>query len=411
VEVGNQERLAGSGAVNGNIVVLSSGQVSPGASPGVVSTVTGNVELFANSIYLAEIDGIRAGEQYDQINVQGTVDVSGAVLSISGGRFRPPTGTVFTLIENDDAGGAADAVKGQFAGLSEGATVRFGGIEATISYVGGSGNDITLTVTELKLIRTVTPGAVVLISDDSGGGGTSLTRKSESPPLTFAETARPVTSSQGLDARPQALETKALERLKVFLKVVDEATGEEEGKAVELDQRVIDDVLGIFQRYRFPNGRYRIYMQEAGKTPRLILDISIRDGRTVATETQQPSEPKPADKGLPAAEQPAKPAAAPAPAPKPAAQDPAAPAEPAAEDAPGKQADVTDQTTGRDLSAWHDVPQHRWSAAAAPLAAALAIGSTTNWRQRMGQLLANPSRLPRTRFHRNRYSPDSSAPP
>ena len=61
---------------------------------------------------------------------RSVIDISGAVLSLSGGSFRPAIGTVFTLIENDDAG---DGVRGQFAGLGEGGTVRFGGIEATIS--------------------------------------------------------------------------------------------------------------------------------------------------------------------------------------------------------------------------------------------------------------------------------------
>lgn len=411
VEVGNQERLAGSGSVSGNIVVLAGGQVSPGASPGVVSTAKGDVVLFANSIYLAEIDGIRPGDQYDQINVQGTVDVSGAVLSISGGRFRLPTGTVFTLIENDDAGGVADRVTGEFLGLREGATVRFGGIEATISYVGGSGNDITLTVTDLRLIRMLTPDAVVLISDDTGGGGISLTRKTESPPLIFTQTARPVTSSDGFDARPPALETQAVERLKVFLRVVDEVTGKEEGKPVELDPRVIDDVLGLFTRYRFPNGRYRIYVQEAGKSPRLILDISIRDGRAVTTETQQPAEEKPAINEQPPAEQPAAPAAAPAPAPKPAAGEaPAEQAEPAAEASQRDQATAKDQAD-QAVAGRQPVRLHRWSAAAAPLAAGLAACAATNWRQRLGQLLSARGKLPLTRFHRSRFRNDSSSSP
>src|SRR5262249_11515605 len=152
---GSGERLAGSGAVNGKVIVLAGGQVSPGASPGVVSTTTGDVVLQSGATYVAEINGASPGDEYDQINVQGSVEISAAELSLSGGAFHPGTGTVFTLIEND----GADGIQGQFAGLAEGATIRFGGIEATISYKGGAGqNDVTLTVTDqLKIIRTNTP--------------------------------------------------------------------------------------------------------------------------------------------------------------------------------------------------------------------------------------------------------------
>jgi autotransporter-associated beta strand protein len=416
VEVGNHERLSGSGAVSGNIVVLAGGMVSPGASPGVVSTLKGDVVLFADAIYLAEIDGTRAGAQYDQINVQGTVDVSGAVLSISGGRFRPPTGTVFTLIANDDAGGVVDRVSGEFRGLPEGATIRFGAIEAKISYVGGSGNDITLTVSDLRLIRSLTPGAVALIRDDTGGGGAiSLARKAESPPVLFSESARPAAISQGTDARPQALETRAVERLRVFLKVVDEVTKKEEGKEVDLDPRVIDDVLGFFQRYRFPNGRYRIYVQEAGKAPRLIIEIVIRDGRAVTPEVESPAlkqeAPAPAQPALeqPAQEQPA-----------PAQEQPARPADPAAARplaqptrAAAMAAPAGHRDTGGDAdaaAARYPAGVHRWSAAAAPLAVGLAGAACSSWRERIQQLLSAPDRLPRTRFHRPRVTSPGTSP-
>src|SRR4030095_8031776 len=175
----------------------------------------------------------------------------------------------------------------------EGATVRFGGIEATISYVGGTGNDVTLTVTDLKIIRSITPDAAVIVRNDTGGGGTSFTQRTQTVPIIVVESSRPVTVSQSTDTRPQALDTRSVERLRVFLKVVDEVTGQEEGKTVDLNPRVIYDVLGFFQRYRFPNGRYRIYLQEAGKAPRLIIEISIRDGRAVSPETL-PNEAKPA---------------------------------------------------------------------------------------------------------------------
>jgi hypothetical protein len=50
-------------------------------------------------------------------------------------------GDVWTLIQND----SAHAVSGTFQGYAEGATVNLSGMLYTISYVGGDGNDVTLT--------------------------------------------------------------------------------------------------------------------------------------------------------------------------------------------------------------------------------------------------------------------------
>jgi autotransporter-associated beta strand protein/ELWxxDGT repeat protein len=406
VEVGSGERLAGFGAVNGDIVVLAGGSVTPGASPGIVSTSTGNLTLLADSIYAAEVTGFDPGDGYDQIRVQGTVNLNGAVLSLGGGSsssFRPQAGTVFTLIENDGADPVADPVFGDpFRGLPEGATVRFGGIEATISYVGGTGNDVTLTVTELKIIRTLSPDAVVLVQNDTGGGGTSFTQRTQVAPVILVETARPVTVAQATDTRPQALDTRAVERLRVFLKVVDEVTGEEEGKDIDLDPRVIDDVLGFFQRYRFPNGRYRIYLQEAGKSPRLIIEISIRDGRAVSPETL------PAPKEAPPNEAPrneAAPQEAPPKAPAPQAAVPEADATAGLSSAQTSPSELThtDEPAPYSMNvAPSDVaPIHRWSAASASLSAGLALAATApRWRERVHRLLADARQLPRTRFHR-----------
>jgi hypothetical protein len=55
----------------------------------------------------------------------------------------PAVGDVFRIV---DVQGDA-AVQGTFAGLAEGATFSVGRVSFRISYVGGTGNDVTLTVT------------------------------------------------------------------------------------------------------------------------------------------------------------------------------------------------------------------------------------------------------------------------
>jgi hypothetical protein len=53
-----------------------------------------------------------------------------------------PTNTTFVIIDND----GTDAVSGTFAGLPNNATFFQSGYTWRVSYVGGTGNDVTLTV-------------------------------------------------------------------------------------------------------------------------------------------------------------------------------------------------------------------------------------------------------------------------
>ncbi len=84
------------------------------------------------------------GTLYDQVDVTGIVDLGGATLAGSViNPFNPElnTGTTFVLLDHD----GTDAITATFAGLAEGATVKIGGSSFSISYTGGSGNDVVLT--------------------------------------------------------------------------------------------------------------------------------------------------------------------------------------------------------------------------------------------------------------------------
>jgi autotransporter-associated beta strand protein len=131
--------LAGSGTVTttGGGVLTISRTLEPGASPGVLTV--GNFALDAGATTNVELDGSNPGTQYDQIVATGDVSLNGT-LSVSLG-FTPAKGQSFTLIDKTSAG----PVAGTFSGLAEGATLTVGGINLRISYVGGDGNDVTLT--------------------------------------------------------------------------------------------------------------------------------------------------------------------------------------------------------------------------------------------------------------------------
>lgn len=131
--------LGGSSTFSTAVTVASGGIIAPGNSPGKIST--GNLTLASGSTANMEIEGTAAGTGYDQIAVTGTVTISGATLSLTVTDI-PAAGATYILIDND----GVDAVTGTFSGLAEGASITAGGATYTISYAGGTGNDVVLTL-------------------------------------------------------------------------------------------------------------------------------------------------------------------------------------------------------------------------------------------------------------------------
>ncbi|QTN31443.1 autotransporter-associated beta strand repeat-containing protein [Akkermansiaceae bacterium] len=135
--------IGGSGTV-GALTVQTGGFISPGNSPGTLNT--GNYTQLG--LYTADITGLTPGTQHDQINVTGSVDITGGSLSaaFTGGSYA--LNDMIFLLLND----GGDAITGTYSGFSQGAVVTaFGGFDWQISYVADSvgssftgGNDIAL---------------------------------------------------------------------------------------------------------------------------------------------------------------------------------------------------------------------------------------------------------------------------
>jgi hypothetical protein len=124
---------------------------------------------FASDIAFA-INGTTAGDgtgaTYSQLVVNGSVNLTGHTLALSGS-YTETVGDVITLVNND----GSDAIIGTFVGLAEGTLVSTGPFNtrwARISYVGGSGNDVTLTVAAPDY--TISSVADLTISDNAGNG-------------------------------------------------------------------------------------------------------------------------------------------------------------------------------------------------------------------------------------------------
>src|SRR5262249_14687694 len=119
------------GAV-GTITSVGSGAEGPAVfSPGDNSAILtcSNVSLNASTIFAADLNGTNAGSSYDQLNVNGTVALGNATLSVTLG-YRPIVGDRFIIINND----GADAVNGQFNGLPEGTLFAVGDALFRITY-------------------------------------------------------------------------------------------------------------------------------------------------------------------------------------------------------------------------------------------------------------------------------------
>jgi hypothetical protein len=147
VHVDSSSTLAGTGTTGA--VTSVGGIVSPGASPGKLST--GDLLLDSDSKFNAELNGTAPGSGYDQLAVTGTVSLGGAALNLSASGF-PHGGAPYVLIDND----GSDPVSGTFAGRPEGSVIDLAGAKLQLSYAGATGNDVTLTVVKQATTTTVT---------------------------------------------------------------------------------------------------------------------------------------------------------------------------------------------------------------------------------------------------------------
>lgn len=132
--------IGGTGAV-GAVTVENGGKIAPGLSPGCLST--GNLTFETGGIYDFEVGGTTACTNYDQIKVTGTVALANGTLNLlTYNNFKPSKDQTYTIIDND----ASDAVTGTFKDLAEGATFTVNGYVYKISYKGGDGNDVVISV-------------------------------------------------------------------------------------------------------------------------------------------------------------------------------------------------------------------------------------------------------------------------
>lgn len=134
--------LSGTGSFFGNVKLTGNGgaHLDPGLDGVGTLTVGKNLIFDQTSYYNCDLDG--ATGTSDQVVVKKAVTTNrSAVIQLSN-IDTAPVGTVYTLIRTV----SANPIFGTFGNLPDGDIVTVGGNTFQVSYEGGDGNDLTLTV-------------------------------------------------------------------------------------------------------------------------------------------------------------------------------------------------------------------------------------------------------------------------
>jgi autotransporter-associated beta strand protein len=173
----NAGTLGGSGSSSAAITIGSGATFAPGSAD-PIGAFTTSVALTMNSgsFYACQIHTVTGSA--DKVVANG-VTLNNAALSLTGlGSTALPAGTSFVIIDNT----SASAVVGTFSNLAEGATITLGANTFTLTYQGGTGNDVVLTIpvpppsAPTGLSAAGADGSVSL-SWTASGGATSYTVK------------------------------------------------------------------------------------------------------------------------------------------------------------------------------------------------------------------------------------------
>ncbi|MEI6152199.1 MAG: hypothetical protein WCQ10_06695, partial [Chitinophagia bacterium] len=153
-------KLIGTGTVKVVQNVLG-GTFSPGAPVGTF-TISNDLTFSSTNIFSTQINGATVGS-FGQLSVAGLVSLNSASLNIPAAS-NLSVGQKLMIINN----GASSSISGQFQGLVEGASIAVGAVTFSISYKGGTGNDVVLTVT--NVVIPPPPPTYYAIGVDYGGG-------------------------------------------------------------------------------------------------------------------------------------------------------------------------------------------------------------------------------------------------
>ena len=141
----NAGTLGGTGVIDGPVRIGSQGHDQAFLCPGVngigTLTLNGRLTFRPRGVYQCDLDLTRV--RSDQVAAAQVFIRGGAWFSLTAHGWRTlPVGSVLTVINNT----GTESIRGVFSNLADGAIVSVKGNNLQVSYEGGDGNDLTLTV-------------------------------------------------------------------------------------------------------------------------------------------------------------------------------------------------------------------------------------------------------------------------
>lgn len=156
VQIQAGTRLLGAGTVGPIDFIGSAGVVQAGTGPGILTCGNFSAQATGAGVLSVQLNGPDPGTGYDQLDVHGTVNLSGITLNATL-NFLPDDTNQFVLIKND----GTDPVIGTFNGLPEASIVTLAGDQFVVSYSGGDGNDVVLRhVSALAVVADIWTNAL-----------------------------------------------------------------------------------------------------------------------------------------------------------------------------------------------------------------------------------------------------------
>ena len=153
----------------GAVQVNTRGRVT-GSHVGPTARLTvGSIPFSPGAVLHADLGGTTAGTGHDQLRVTGGQNLNNASLHVNY-KYAGSPGDTFVILDNQNA----SPINGTFAGLPEGTVFTTNGIGFRITYVGGNGNDVALTLlsqavpAEIKIIEHISGQAKMLATGSIG---------------------------------------------------------------------------------------------------------------------------------------------------------------------------------------------------------------------------------------------------
>ena len=145
VKVKGTTTLGGTGTIPYLVSVWGNGTLAAGDDNSIGAlTLTNGLQFTASppSTNIVRVTGVDAVQQNKVVVTGGAITLNSATLVIDDTGLSDMSSQPLTIVDNQ----TASAISGTFDGLAEGAEVSgINGSEWTISYVGGTGNDVVLT--------------------------------------------------------------------------------------------------------------------------------------------------------------------------------------------------------------------------------------------------------------------------